>query len=194
MPTSETDPGQVIFAGENSFIRLSRDGGETFHEQASHWRVLWTPAGAGHVLFYTGELIGGTRIYSDNIALARWLQDNIQGVLDPGLGDRSLPVREAMFERKGDARSYATELITSDAEEISLTWTGIGQPFVMKSPAGTGPDDRPLGVYSTFFPASEARITVDGEFATGAPVPGKRGDYESSSAVLAWCETWLSPH
>lgn len=32
MPITETEPGGVIFAGENSFIRLSRDGGETFHE------------------------------------------------------------------------------------------------------------------------------------------------------------------
>ena len=32
MPTTETDPGRVIIAGENSFIRLSQDAGETFHE------------------------------------------------------------------------------------------------------------------------------------------------------------------
>ena len=53
-------------------------------QSASHWRVLWTPAGPGHFLFYEGEMTGGeVRVYSDNIALARFLGENIQGSLLP---------------------------------------------------------------------------------------------------------------
>lgn len=46
MPITETDPGQVIFAGDNSFIRLSRDGGDTFHERASPRRRFSVDTGA----------------------------------------------------------------------------------------------------------------------------------------------------
>ena len=44
------DPNAVLMTGENSFIRLSPDGGKTMSDRVSHWRVLWCPAGAGHAL------------------------------------------------------------------------------------------------------------------------------------------------
>src|SRR5205814_2051247 len=50
------DPNEVLMTGENSFIRLSRDAGKTLADRASHWRVLWCPAGAGTVLFLPGAL------------------------------------------------------------------------------------------------------------------------------------------
>ena len=45
------DPHDVVMTGENSFIRLSNDGGKTLTDRVSHWRVLWSPAGQGHALF-----------------------------------------------------------------------------------------------------------------------------------------------
>jgi len=45
------DPHDVVMTGENSFIRLSNDGGKTLLDRVSHWRVLWSPAGQGHALF-----------------------------------------------------------------------------------------------------------------------------------------------
>ena len=53
------DPNQVLMTGENSFIRLSPDGGKTQTDRVSHWRVLWCPSGAGHVLFIQSSLTGG---------------------------------------------------------------------------------------------------------------------------------------
>ncbi len=49
--TPPVDPNEVLMTGENSFIRLSTDGGKTLTDRFSHWRVLWCPDGAGHVLF-----------------------------------------------------------------------------------------------------------------------------------------------
>ena len=46
------DPHEVVMTGENSFIRLSNDGGKTIVSRVSHWRVLWSPAGQGHALFF----------------------------------------------------------------------------------------------------------------------------------------------
>lgn len=190
MPTV-IDRGEVIFIGENSFIRLSRDGGETLSERVSHWRAFWTPAGPGHVVFYDGEMTGGeVRIYSDNIALARFLQAEIEGILNPANADKALPVHDAEFEREGDSRSYSTELISTDTEEIALTWTDFRPAFQMHVPGGHGEGERPLSVWTTFTQAQEARITVDGVHAGGVPFDTDRSGTPVSSAVLAWAETW----
>ena len=48
-------------------------------DRLSHWRVLWCPAGAGHALFIKSTLTADrVRIYSDNAAVARWLQRTIE--------------------------------------------------------------------------------------------------------------------
>ena len=93
---SPVDPNDVLMTGENSFIRLSLDGGATLSTRASHWRVLWCAAGAGHVLFIQSPLTNGaTQIYSDNIAVARWLQRSIEALLFPAFADQKTPVHPA---------------------------------------------------------------------------------------------------
>ena len=86
--TSPVDPNQVLMTGENSFIRLSSDQGKTMTDRLSHWRVLWCPAGVGHALFMKSALTdGNVRVYSDNAAVARWLQQTIETILFPEFAD-----------------------------------------------------------------------------------------------------------
>src|SRR5262245_49791471 len=101
--TPPVDPNAVLMTGENSFIRLSHDGGKTQSDRYSHWRVLWCPSGAGHVLFAQSELSNGqTRIFADNAAVARWLQRTIETLLFPAFANTSVPVIAAEFARAGD--------------------------------------------------------------------------------------------
>src|SRR5678816_3541825 len=94
------DPHDVVMTGENSFVRLSNDGGKTFADRTSHWRVLWSPAGQGHVLFIESPLAGkGPRIYADNAGVARYLQREIEALLHKPFADESLPVTDADFSR-----------------------------------------------------------------------------------------------
>ncbi len=186
------DPNLVLMTGENSFIRLSRDGGTTMSDRLSHWRVLWCPAGTGHALFVQSELTEGQiRIYGDNVAVARWLQATIESLLFPRFADPALPVLAATFERRGDPRSAATETVVSRSETVVLTWYDFIEPFVLTAPPGF--NDRPLGVFSTFFPARAAQVEWNGRLAAGTPWPEKRGDRQGSSACLAWSETWVKP-
>ena len=187
------DPNAVLMTGENSFIRLSSDGGSTQTSRLSHWRVLWCPAGSGHALFIQSELAGGAaRIYADNIAVARWLQRNIEHYLFPAFADESLPVTSADFAREGDPRAMATETIIGGNDVITMTWYDFVEPFVLDIPPGFVPE-RPIGVFSTFFPARRAQVEFNGAFASGAPWSEMRGDRPSSSACLAWSETWVKP-
>ncbi len=186
------DPNDVLMTGENSFVRLSLDGGQTLSTRVSHWRVLWCPAGAGHTLFFQSPLSDNrVQIYGDNIAVARWLQRTIETLLYPAFADASLPVIGAQFARAGDPRSTAVETVTTANERILLTWYDCIDPFVLTMAPGMG--NRPIGVFSTFFPAKSAQVELNGRVAPGAPWAEMRGDRQSSSACLAWSETWVKP-
>jgi hypothetical protein len=186
------DPNEVMMTGENSFIRLSPDGGKTLSDRASHWRVLWCPAGGGHVLFLQSTLTDGkVKIWSDNIGVARWLQKSIETLLFPAFADTSLPVAAATFERAGGPWSTATESVVAADSCITLSWYDCIDPFVLNAPPGF--NDRPIGVFSTFFPARSAQLEIDGRVAAGSVWPEMRGDRQGSSATLAWSETWVKP-
>jgi hypothetical protein len=186
------DPNSVLMTGENSFIRLSPDGGKTQTDRLSHWRVLWCPAGAGHALFVKSRLTKNqVLILSDNIAVARWLQGTIETLLFPAFADTAVPVVSASFERHGGPWSTATESVLAADIEITLSWWDFIEPFVLAMPPGFA--DRPIGVFSTFFPARSAQVELNGEAAKGLVWPEMRGDRQSSSACLAWSETWVKP-
>jgi len=186
------DPHDPVMTGENSFIRLSNDGGKTIADRVSHWRVLWSPAGQGHALFIESSLTGkGARIYADNAGVARYLQRTIETLLYKEFADESLPIIDARFERSGNSLSTVEERIVSRADEIILTWWDLMAPFVLTMPPGAM--NRPLGVYSTFLPARSAQLSVNGAAATAKVFPQERSGRPSSSCCLAWSETWTKP-
>jgi hypothetical protein len=192
MAQQPVDPNDVLMTGENSFIRLSADGGKTHTTRVSHWRVLWCPAGAGHAMFMQTPLTDNhVQIYSDNIAVARWLQRTIETLLYPAFSNVSLPVLDAQFERAGDPRSTTVETVTSATEHVVLSWYDCMEPFVLTMAPGMG--NRPIGVFSTFFPAKSAQLELNGEFAPDSVWLEMRGDRQSSSACLAWSESWVKP-
>ena len=186
-----TDPNQVRLTGENQFMRLHTEANGPMTTRGSHWRVLISPSGPGHVLLLRSDVTNNERrIYADNIALVRWLQ---QEILNTGeFADQTLPVIEAVFSRTGDSRSFWTEIIDTTTEHLTLTWYDFGEPFVITVPVGSVPD-RPLGWSSVFVPARRAQLTLNGRVAIGQPFPEPRGNRMSSTAGLALSETWLRP-
>jgi hypothetical protein len=190
--TPPVDPNEVLMTGENSFIRLSPDGGKTLSDRFSHWRVLWCPDGSGHALFVDSTLLGGqVRVYSDNPAVARWLQKTIETILYPKFADTNLSIVPAQFTRAGAPPSPATETIVGGGDRIVMTWSDTITPFILNAPPGF--QSRPIGVFSTFFPARSARVEINGKVPDGKVFPEMRGDRQSSSACLAWSESWVKP-
>ena len=190
---SPTDPNTIVLTGENSFIRLHDGQGGPLLTRSSHWRILLSPAGPGHVLYLKSDLTNDeVRIYSDNIALARWLQGEIETHLFPEFADEGVPVTDAVLNKTGDARSFWTETVESEEESISLSWYDFEEPYMLTVAAGTA-QGRPHGVYSCFIPARRAQLTLNGIVADGVTLPEMRGDKQSSSSCLAWSETWVKP-
>ena len=192
--TSPVDPNQIVLTGENSFIRLSPQAGGEQTTRASHWRVLWSPAGAGHVLYLKSDDFDRdpVRVYSDNIALARYLQDEIESMLFPEFADAALPVITAKFSKAGGVPNFWNETVAAATETVTLSWHDFLTPFMLNNPAG-GASGRSHGVYSCFFPARSAQITVGDRALSGVVSPETRGPAQSSSACIAWSETWVKP-
>ena len=181
---------RVILTGENPFIRLSATDGAVVTTAASFWRIIFSPAGPGHVLYLKSELTQDAwRIYSDNIAMARWLQNTVQGMLNAELRDLSIPVIDAQFSRSGDMRDFWTERLDTSDEEIALTWYDIGDPLLIH----TQPDTdvaRQYGVCTVLIPAMGARVTRNGVAAAGLPWPRVRDGAPFSTCALAFSESW----
>jgi len=186
------DPHDVVMTGENSFVRLSDDGGKSFTDRVSHWRVLWSPAGQGHAMFIESPLAGKVpRIYADKAGVARFLQRHIETLLHKPFADESLPVIDAKFERTGGSLTTIEERIVSRDDEIILAWWDLMEPFILTMPPGAM--GRPLGVYSTFLPARNAQLSVNGKAATAKVFLQDRFGKPASSCCLAWSESWTRP-
>jgi len=186
------DPHDVVMTGENSFIRLSNDGGKTMTDRVSHWRVLWSPSGQGHALFIESPLTGDAPvIYADNAGVVRYLQRTIEGLLHKPFADESLPIIDAEFTRTGNSLATVEERITTDDDAIVLSWWDLMRPFILTMPPGAM--QRPLGVYSTFIPARGAQLSVNGEASRAKVFPQERFGKPSSSCCLAWSESWTKP-
>ena len=187
------DPNRVILTGENPFIRLSAADGAPPTTNASFWRIITCPAGPGHVLYLKSELTADRwRIYSDNIAMARWLQSTVQGMLNAETADPTIPVIEADFSKSGDPRYFWTERLYAHDEEITLTWYEIGDPLLIHTNPGEG--GRRYGVCTLLIPALGARLARNGVEAAGKPWPLQREGRPFSTCALAFSESWTETH
>jgi len=184
------DPNRTILTGENPFIRLSVKDGDANTTDASFWRIILSPAGPGHVLYLKSELTENRwRIYSDNVAMARWLQKTVQGMLNAELKDTTIPAVDAVFDKAGDVRDFWTERLVSSDDEITLTWYDIGEPLLIHTQPNQTPG-RPYGVCTLLIPAASARLVMNGEQAVGRPWPREREGRPFSTCALAFSESW----
>ena len=180
--TPPVDPNEVLMTGENSFIRLSPDGGKTQTDRLSHWRVLWCPSGAGHALFVqsAAHRQAGAHLQRQRRGGAVAAAHD-RDLLFPAFADTSLPVIGARSSAPATPGRRRPRL-AADERRIRLTWYDCIEPFVLKMPPGF--NNRPIGVFSTFFPARSAQVEINGRFATGSPWSEMRGDRQASSAWL----------
>lgn len=188
---SAVDPNTIHFTGENSFLRLKSeaDGPET--TVCAHWRTLISPAGPGTCLFLRSDATGGeVKLYADNVGMARWLQGELEAILNPPFADTQMPIVDAAFSREGAFRDTWREIVDSADGRIELSWSDMGEPFMLALPPNND-DTGPWAVYSCLTPCRSATLEVAGTRAAGAPYESALAGHPSSSCCLAWSETWL---
>jgi len=176
--------------GENPFVRLASEDCDDYTTSVSFWRMTFCPAGPGHVLFAKSELTDNKwRIYSDNVAMTRWLQQTIQGMLTPDLKDESIAITEASFEKSGDPLKSYTETITTGDDTLVCQWGHMREAMMLHTQPGT-PAGRPYGLCTVFVPALEASFSVNGKKAAGKAWPRDRDGRPFSTCSLAFSESW----
>lgn len=193
---SDVKNGTVAVIGENPGIRLVMQDGASPSTSVSFWRVFQSPAGMGHVCFVTSDLAGDgptsddlRLAFADSEALAEYVASRLMTAFDKAYGEKPFPVRHARFERRGDTTIAWTEVVTSDDYTIELVWREFNEPFVIESQVGV--PHNPYTIVSTFVPAKTAEVIINGRRAAGRATPRMRGPRQSSSAFLAFAETWL---
>ena len=161
------DPNTVHFSGENSFMRLRSDADGEETTVCAHWRTLISPSGPGTCLFLRSDATGGeVKLYADNIGMARWLQGELEKILNPPFADTAMPIAEAAFSREGAFRSTYREIVDSADGRIELSWSDMGDPFMLTLPPNND-DTGPWAVYSCLIPCRTATLEVAGNARSG---------------------------
>ena len=189
--------GTVDWSGENPGISLKERPDGPFVTLASFFRVVLSPHGRGHALVLLEspqEASPRNVCFHDNEKLARYLVSDFvshfgawKGV--PGL--QSLAYRKLdSVETSGDAAGTYVETVRAGDTTVTLTWSGLGNPFCFALP----PDKSATGKHhmpSLFVGCQDATITVNGLRLPGKPVPREIAGQRISTAMLAFSETWI---
>lgn len=188
--------GKVAISGENPVINLSMTGGAPNSTRVSFWRVVYSPVGMGHVCYVTADLTGDgpskddiRMAFTDNDDLFGYIDTAIMPMLDAAYRKDPVHSWRATFGSSGNTRTAWKETIRSEKYVIELVWKDFMEPFLLDTQlGGTG---NPYGITSMFLPARAAEVIINGTRVAGQPYARMRGTTPSSSAFLAFSETWV---
>jgi len=188
--------GTVAVSGDNHIINLSATGKDSNTTRISFWRVVYSPVGMGHVCYVRADLTGDgpskddvTMAFTDNEQLVGYLSAEIMPMLDSSFHGEPMHWTKATFAESGDTKTSWKETITAGKTAIELVWRDFLSPFLIDKPMGD--PKMPYGIVSMFLPAKSADVIINGTRVAGAPYARLRGTTPSSSAFLAFSETWL---
>ena len=133
---------------------------------------------------------------TDNEAMARWLVSDFATQFSAFRGTKALDSLEYRAfhgaSRGGDGIASYTETVTGDGIEARLAWDDLSAPFMVEMPpaqSATGKHE----MFSLFVDAGRGSATVNGRPVLGHAVPRDFAGRRSSTAFLAFSETWVVP-
>jgi hypothetical protein len=196
-------PGTVDWSGENPGMYLKERADGPFVTLLSFFRVVVSPHGRGHALVLLESPQLDTSLpealnvcVTDNEGLARWL---VQNFLSSFGAFRGVPALQSMryvpltgAQASGDQRESYMEWVQGDGVEATLSWEQLGAPFMVELPADKSATGR-HEMFSLFVEAARVTAKVNGRALRGQPVERDFAGRRSSSAFLAFSETWVRP-
>lgn len=194
------NPGAVDWSGENPGMYLKDTPEGKFVSLVSLFRVVWSPHGRGHACFVLQEPHVARSEHNvcvtDNELLARWLAAefvarfgafrDVAGL--PGVAYRKLTGIEASAQ----GQIHYTEHVRGNGLDIRLSWRNLGEPYMVEMPvdkSATGKHE----MFSLFVDAAAVETAVNGQRIAGVPQFRDMGGRRSSTAFLAFSETWVRP-
>src|SRR5262245_22925551 len=193
--------GTVDWSGENPGMYLKDKPDGPCVTLVSFFRVVVSPHGRGHALVLLESPLLDTSIpealnvcVTDNDPLARWLVKDFVATFGAFRGATALESMRYVpltgVEPSGDQRQSYMEWIKGEGVEVTLSWEALGQPFMVRLPkeqSATGRHE----MWSLFVEAERVTARVNGRDLRGRPAPRDFAGRRSSTAFLAFSETWL---
>lgn len=198
------NPGVVEWCGDNPGIYLKHDAeDEDWASLAIYFRVTYSRHGPGRVAVVlesperaVGFPQAGNLCLNDNDALRRYLLEDFVSRFpsfrnQPGLAAMSVMTLEHSACEGDPTQCYRQTASGADVT-VTMTWRKLDQPFAVE----VGPERSDTGrheMYSLFFEAQDAEITLNGRPLRGRVVDRTFLGRQMSSAFLAFSETWVKP-
>ena len=195
------NPNKIDWSGENPGMYLKETADGPFVTLVSFFRVVTSPHGKGHAAFMLLDPYGDGKhpekpnvCLTDNEPLAAYLQKGFVshfGAFKGAKGLSNLQMKPGWdFMASGDGRTSHTEWLRSAIGQVNLTWDKLSAPFMvelMKEQSATGAHE----MFSLFLESSLATITINGKPVAGKSVPRDWIGRKSTTAFLAFSETWI---
>lgn len=210
-------PGTVDWTGENGGIYLhdagdAGDAGDAEDAVAapvapvslvSYFRVVWSPKGRGDALVLVeAPHAAASRpdarnlCITDNEPLARWLIDGFARHFGQFADCPALDALEfkTLIETTtfGNGHTHHGERVRADGIDVRLEWQDLGAPFLVDMPAAKSATGR-HDMFSLFIDAGRAGAWVNSRPLKGVVRPREFHGRPSSTAFLAFSETWVRP-
>ena len=194
-------PGEVDWSGENPGMYLKETPDGPFVTLVSFFRVVASPYGRGHALILLEAPLLHRSLpealnvcVTDNDPLARYLVSDFVAYFGAFKNAAALQYMDYVplegVAASGDTRSTYMEWIKGPGVEATLSWEELGEPFMISLPkekSATGKH----ALHSLFVDARRVTTSVNGRALKGQPVAREFAGRQSSTAFLAYSETWI---
>lgn len=191
--------GVVDWTGDNPGIYLKETAEGPYTTLMVYFRIVLSPHGPGNAMLLLANPTGKGSTTAPNVfvgnndKLSHYLFDDFCrkfGVFRGAAAMDTVEFRalDSVAER-GDGRSYTVEL-KSGKDQFTLRWGDLQAPFaadVLPARSATGHHE----MYSCFVESRDAAIAVNGAKLKGRPFPRDFMGRPTSSAFLAFSETWV---
>lgn len=192
---------KIDWSGENPGMYLKDSADGPFVTLISFFRVVTSPHGRGHAAFMLLDPNGDGKdpekpnvCLTDNEPLAAYVQKGFVayfGAFKGAKGLSNLQMKPGWdFMSAGDGRTSHAEWFRSAIGQVNLTWDKLSAPFMvelMKDQSATGAHE----MFSLFLESSLATVTINGKPVAGKSVPRDWIGRKSTTAFLAFSETWI---
>ncbi|MDH4248245.1 MAG: hypothetical protein OEW39_10550 [Deltaproteobacteria bacterium] len=195
--------GRVQWAGENPGMYLKERAEGPFVALASFFRVVASPygAGVGAVVMEAPESAVSRPdtlnvCVGDNEPLMRYLVKEYLSFFgafkgQPGLQGLEYRRLTGSSSRNEMPHRYLEEL-RGEGLEIKLTWSEIGQPFLVDLPPAKSATGKHRMI-SLFADVPKAEAVINGRRLRGQSQPRDFQGRPGTTAFMAFAETWLLP-
>ena len=192
----------VFLSGENPGMTLYKPNTDEPLAVISYWHVTDSLYGIGNALVlwldekgFPESTLAFSGIFTDNQSLARTLMETLTRYFPEfeSVPVDALKYHDARCEHTfDDSRQYRVNC-TSGQDEIIVEWIDPLDRRAISWP-GFPAGEQSFDLHNVICPCGVGTLSINGQMVDGKVKTGTRSDgYPSSSAFLAFAESWVGP-